>query len=185
MTINHWISVGLSSLLKAWILSLYILEADIFKCPFQVLWITLQLSVCHSFVFQSTTVVGSCLASSLTSLRQARAGTQLRDLSQWQRLKLLLKLIITGSKTTKTHFVVVCQVEPLFLSVTWLSYSWPARSGGLFDMDMSYTRVLHIKVAYRVPHKWRHAFYVTLPLLCARITYYTTVITHGRCYARA
>jgi hypothetical protein len=22
-----------------------------------------------------------------------------------------------------------------------------------FDMDMSYTRVLHIKVAYRVPHK--------------------------------
>jgi hypothetical protein len=27
------------------------------------------------------------------------------------------------------------------------------------DMDMSYTRVLHIKVAYRVPHKWRHAFY--------------------------
>jgi hypothetical protein len=23
----------------------------------------------------------------------------------------------------------------------------------LFDMDMSYTRVLHIKVAYRVPHK--------------------------------
>jgi hypothetical protein len=25
--------------------------------------------------------------------------------------------------------------------------------GGKFDMDMSYTRVLHIKVAYRVPHK--------------------------------
>jgi hypothetical protein len=25
-----------------------------------------------------------------------------------------------------------------------------------FDMDMSYTRVLHIKVAYRVPHKLRH-----------------------------
>jgi hypothetical protein len=22
-----------------------------------------------------------------------------------------------------------------------------------FDMDMSYTRVLHIKIAYRVPHK--------------------------------
>jgi hypothetical protein len=62
-----------------------------------------------------------------------------------------------------------------------------------FDMDMSYTRVLHIKVAYRVPHKWRHAFYVTRPLLCAhkvlcnsyntrplvcaRITCYVTVIT--------
>jgi hypothetical protein len=55
----------------------------------------------------------------------------------------------------------------------------------VFDMDMSYTRVLHIKVAYRVPHKWRHAFYVTRPLLCARIMCYATVITHGRCYARA
>jgi hypothetical protein len=55
----------------------------------------------------------------------------------------------------------------------------------IFDMDMSYTRVLHIKVAYRVPHKWRHAFYVTRPLLCARITCYVTAITHGRCYAGA
>jgi hypothetical protein len=54
-----------------------------------------------------------------------------------------------------------------------------------FDMDMSYTRVLHIKVAYHVPHKWRHAFYVTRPLLSARITCYVTFITHGRCYARA
>jgi hypothetical protein len=54
-----------------------------------------------------------------------------------------------------------------------------------FDMDMSYTKVLHIEVAYRVPHKWRHAFYVTRPLICARITCYVTVITHGRCYARA
>jgi hypothetical protein len=54
-----------------------------------------------------------------------------------------------------------------------------------FDMDMSYARVLHIKVAYRVPHKGRHAFYVTRPLLRARITCYVTVITHGRCYARA
>jgi hypothetical protein len=53
------------------------------------------------------------------------------------------------------------------------------------DMDMSYTRVLHIKVAYRVPHKWRHAFYVTRLLLCARITCYVTVIKHGRCCARA
>jgi hypothetical protein len=53
------------------------------------------------------------------------------------------------------------------------------------DMDMSYTRVLHIKVAYRVHHKWRHAFYVTRPLLCARLTCYVTVITHGRCHARA
>jgi hypothetical protein len=53
------------------------------------------------------------------------------------------------------------------------------------EMDMSYTRVLHIQVAYRVPHKWRHAFYVTRPSLCAGITCYVTVITHGRCYARA
>jgi hypothetical protein len=53
------------------------------------------------------------------------------------------------------------------------------------DTDMSYTRVLHIKVAYRIPHKWCHAFYVTRPLLCARITCYVTVITHGRWYARA
>jgi hypothetical protein len=44
------------------------------------------------------------------------------------------------------------------------------------DMDMSYTRVLHITVAYRASHKWRHAFYVTRPLLCARITCYVTVI---------
>jgi hypothetical protein len=58
-------------------------------------------------------------------------------------------------------------------------------SNFLFDMYMSYTRVLHIKVAYRVPHKWRHAFYVTRPQLCARITCYVTVITHGRCNARA
>jgi Na+-translocating ferredoxin:NAD+ oxidoreductase RnfA subunit len=47
----------------------------------------------------------------------------------------------------------------------------------IIDMDMSYTRVLHIKVAYRVPHKLRHALYVTRPLLCARITCYVTVIT--------
>jgi hypothetical protein len=60
-----------------------------------------------------------------------------------------------------------------------------AKEGVKVDMDMSYTRVLHIKVAYRVPHKSRHAFYVTRPLLCARITCYVTVITHGRCYARA
>jgi hypothetical protein len=46
-----------------------------------------------------------------------------------------------------------------------------------FDMDMSYTRVLHMKVAYRIPHKWRHAFYVTRPLLCACITCYVTIIT--------
>jgi hypothetical protein len=45
------------------------------------------------------------------------------------------------------------------------------------DMDMSYTRVLHIKVAHRASHKWRHTFYVTRPLLCARITCYVTVIT--------
>jgi hypothetical protein len=62
------------------------------------------------------------------------------------------------------------------------------------DMDISYTRVLHIKVAYRVPHKWRHAFlchtaaamrarnvlcnsYNTRPLLCTRIPCYVTVIT--------
>jgi hypothetical protein len=58
-------------------------------------------------------------------------------------------------------------------------------SQAYFDMDMSYTRVLHIKVAYRVPHKWRHAFYVTRPLLGAHITCYVTVITRGRCYAGA
>jgi hypothetical protein len=45
------------------------------------------------------------------------------------------------------------------------------------DMNMSYTWVLHIKVAYRVPHKWRHAVYVTRPLLCTRITCYVTVKT--------
>jgi hypothetical protein len=35
----------------------------------------------------------------------------------------------------------------LFLSL----HDWPRNPS--FDMDMSYTRVLHIKVAYRVPHK--------------------------------
>jgi hypothetical protein len=65
-------------------------------------------------------------------------------------------------------------------------------------MNMSYTRVLRIKVVYRVPHKLRHAFlrhtaaamgehnvlcnvlcnsYNTRPLLCARITCYVTFIT--------
>jgi hypothetical protein len=28
-----------------------------------------------------------------------------------------------------------------------------ASVGHFFDIDMSYTRVLHIKVAYRIPHK--------------------------------
>jgi hypothetical protein len=70
--------------------------------------------------------------------------------------------------------------------IKWISWG-PESSSSIFtvDMDMSYTRVLHIKVAYRVHHKWRHALYVTRPLLCARITCYVTVITHGRCYARA
>jgi hypothetical protein len=36
------------------------------------------------------------------------------------------------------------------------------------DMDMSYTSVLHPKVAHSVSHKLHHAFYVTRPLLCAR-----------------
>jgi hypothetical protein len=62
---------------------------------------------------------------------------------------------------------------------------WQVGKSPTIDMDMSYTRVLHIKVAYRVPHKWRHAFYVTRPQLCARITCYVAVTTHGRCYARA
>jgi hypothetical protein len=53
-----------------------------------------------------------------------------------------------------------------------------------FDMDMSYTRVLHIKVAYRVPHEWRHAFYVTRQQLCARITCCVTVITRPLLCAR-
>jgi hypothetical protein len=59
----------------------------------------------------------------------------------------------------------------------WISAFLHSSSFLCFDMDMSYTRVLHIKVAYRVPHKWRHSFYVTRPLLCARITCYVTVIT--------
>jgi hypothetical protein len=52
----------------------------------------------------------------------------------------------------------------------------PYRGVVYIDMDMSYTKVLDLKVAYRVPHKWRHAFYVIRPLLCARITCYVTVI---------
>jgi hypothetical protein len=32
-------------------------------------------------------------------------------------------------------------------------YQWQFKADKSFDMDMSYTRVLHIKVAYRVPHK--------------------------------
>jgi hypothetical protein len=45
------------------------------------------------------------------------------------------------------------------------------------DMDMSYTRVLLFKVAYRLPHKWLHALYVTRPLLCTRITCYVSYNT--------
>jgi hypothetical protein len=70
--------------------------------------------------------------------------------------------------------------KSVFFKVSFFTF------GLLFvDMDISYTRVLHIKVAYHVPHKWRHAFYVTRPLLCAHISCYVTVITHGRCYAHA
>jgi hypothetical protein len=53
------------------------------------------------------------------------------------------------------------------------------------DMDMSYTKVLHIKVAYRVPHKWRHAFYVTRPLPCARIACYVSYLRHTVAAMRA
>jgi hypothetical protein len=61
------------------------------------------------------------------------------------------------------------------------------------DMDMSYTRVLHIKVAYRtsqmtsrllgntaaamLAHNVLCNSYNTRPLICARITCYVTVIT--------
>jgi hypothetical protein len=43
------------------------------------------------------------------------------------------------------------------------------------DMYMSYTRVLHTKVACRVPHKWRHAFYrptfsLAVPNFAARVS---------------
>jgi hypothetical protein len=34
-----------------------------------------------------------------------------------------------------------------------MSHLNPSSNGNSIDMDMSYTRVLHIKVAYRVPHK--------------------------------
>jgi hypothetical protein len=49
--------------------------------------------------------------------------------------------------------------------------------------------VLHEDIPYksRVPRtsQMTSRLYVTRPLLCARITCYVTVITHGRCYARA
>jgi hypothetical protein len=77
---------------------------------------------------------------------------------------------ITLPKTYK------CQNTYMFRCLN-ASSSSSSLSSGSFDMDMSYTRVLHIKVAYRVPHKWRNAFYVTRPLLCASITCYVTVIT--------
>jgi hypothetical protein len=47
-------------------------------------------------------------------------------------------------KQTKVTFLQQKRIQPSLLS----------RNNNLcFDMDMSYTRVLHIKVAYRVPHK--------------------------------
>jgi hypothetical protein len=39
-----------------------------------------------------------------------------------------------------------------------------------YCIPRSYTSALHPNVAHSVSHKWRHAFYVTRPLLCARIT---------------
>jgi hypothetical protein len=52
-------------------------------------------------------------------------------------------------------------------------------------MDMSYTRVLHIKVAYRVPHKWSHAFYrptflLAVPNFVVRVSgVFAYVVTSG------
>jgi hypothetical protein len=63
------------------------------------------------------------------------------------------------------------------------------------DTDMSYARTVRTAslTSYPVRCKILHQRTaslivtddVTRPLLCTRITYYVTVITHGRCYARA
>jgi hypothetical protein len=71
------------------------------------------------------------------------------------------------------------------------------------DMDMSNARVVRtasltsLLVRCKILHPVRCKILrqrtpslsvkndVTRPLLCARITFYVTVITHGRCYARA
>jgi hypothetical protein len=72
----------------------------------------------------------------------------------------------------------------------------------LFDMDMSngwrINKIRRVRSdAHSHSHKWRHAAaamrannvlrnnYNTRPLLCAPITCYVTVITHGHCYACA
>jgi hypothetical protein len=61
------------------------------------------------------------------------------------------------AKVKCVYFVVTCSLSALTgLSVFSLQMYVELEA---FDMDMSYTRVLHTKVAYRVLHKWRHAFY--------------------------
>jgi hypothetical protein len=92
-------------------------------------------------------------------------------------------IFITNNGHTNAPRSCVILTLPALLG---FAMAFPRSWYAFIDMDMSYTRVLHIKVAYRIHHKWRHAFLrLTQPLLCARITCYVTVITHGRCYARA
>jgi hypothetical protein len=47
------------------------------------------------------------------------------------------------------------------------------------------SRFLRLTAAAMRAHNVLRNSYNTRPLLCARITCYATVITHGRCYARA
>jgi hypothetical protein len=77
-----------------------------------------------------------------------------------------------------THkYSTCCRQKPILASMFLLEVLYCIGTESDIDMDKSYTRVLHIKVAYRISHKWRHAFYFTQQQLCVRITCYVTVIT--------
>jgi hypothetical protein len=70
-----------------------------------------------------------------------------------------------------------------------------SRKQSYIDMDMSYAREVRTAsltsypVRCKILHQRTASLIVTndatRPLVCARITCYVTVITHGRCYARA
>jgi hypothetical protein len=79
-------------------------------------------------------------------------------LQRTQRFELQSLSIIRWRKLTTRRSIMQCKPSTVCSQLS-PRYTASRYARTRIDMDMSYTRVLHIKVAYRVPHKWRHAFY--------------------------
>jgi hypothetical protein len=92
-------------------------------------------------------------------------------LSPYTNLYFLVKQCYTHSNLTYLLIFKICRihvVQLVIISVFVLrcvgSFVSKISDGLLhlafnFTMDKYFTKLLHIKIAYRVPHKWRHAFY--------------------------